>query len=109
VLAVAGGSYGEKKRGSKRSGKKILLKRLRDRLRKLLDRVERELCGSGMTEPSVLGMSVLSFSSVSRGGIDIAIGPTTCGGQFGEALVDKFSKGIGRDVTLRIKRLSEDD
>jgi len=55
------------------------------------------------------GDECVVFSQRKSGGIDIAIDPTTCGGEFGEALVDKFSKGIGRDVNLKIKRLAEDD
>jgi len=55
------------------------------------------------------GDECVVFSQRKSGGIDIAIDPTTCGGEFGEALVDKFSKGVGRDVNLRIKRLAEDD
>jgi len=55
------------------------------------------------------GAECLVFSQRKSGGIDIVIDPTTCGGEFGEALVDKFAKGIGRDVTLHIKRLPEDD
>jgi len=47
---------------------RTLLKLLRDRLKGLLDRVERKLCGSETMEPSVLGTSVLSFPSVSRVG-----------------------------------------
>jgi len=53
------------------------------------------------------GDECVVFSQRKSGGIDIAIDPTTCGGEFGEALVDKFSKGVGRDVNLRIKRLPE--
>jgi len=55
------------------------------------------------------GDECVVFFQRKSGGIDIAIDPTTCGGEFGEALVDKFSKGVGRDVNLKIKRLPEND
>jgi len=55
------------------------------------------------------GDECVVFSQRKSGGIDISIDPTTCGGEFGEALVDKFSKGVGRDVNLRVKRLAEND
>jgi len=97
-----------KKRGSKRSGK--------DSSKTLERQVKKALGSSGKGAMWIrddgavcFGDECVVFSQRKSGGIDIAIDPTTCGGQFGEALVDKFSKGIGRDVTLRIKRLSEDD
>jgi len=97
-----------KKRGSPRSGK--------DSPKTLKRQVERALGPGGKGAMWIrddgavcFGDECVVFSQRKSGGIDIAIDPTTCGGEFGEALVDKFSRGIGRDVNLKIKRLAEDD
>jgi len=97
-----------KKRGSKRPGK--------DSSDTFKRQVEKAL-GPGGKEAMWIrddgavcfGDECVVFSQRKSGGIDISIDPTTCGGEFGEALVNKFSKGIGRDVNLKIKRLPEDD
>jgi len=97
-----------KKRASKRSGKGAA--------NELKKKVEKALGSSGKGAMWIrddgavcFGDECVVFSQRKSGGIDIAIDPSTCGGEFGEALVDKFSKGIGRDVNLKIKRLAEDD
>jgi len=98
----------EKKHKSKRPGKKVSST--------LKNQVEKALGPGGKGAMWIrddgavcFGDECVVFSQRKSGGIDISIDPTTCGGQFGEALVDKFTKGVGRDVNLRIKRLAEDD
>jgi len=57
-----------------------------------------------------VGDECITFKPRKSGGVNIEIDPTVCGAEVGEAIVERFAKGVGREVNLHIKRpLPEDD
>jgi len=89
---------------------KLLLKSLRNKLKRLLAALEREISGSeSPMEPSVLETSA-SYSQVARREASTSMWNSgACGSAYREKLVDKLVKGAGKGVNIRIRSKRDDD